>query len=148
MGSVGWRDAYGTGTGAGSGTGSGNGTGSNALNCAGCATEATLKGISDKFGLIGVNGQGAQFSDDQAKFESLKPNQSTVMGWLNAVGQKIGLGSGGQCQNANFVLTLRGTGYTIDLSGICSTVNPILNWFAWALVVLVGWRELNKIGKV
>lgn len=121
-----------TGTGGEGGAEGGGTEGTGTLNCPGCATEATLKSISNAFAPTAIPSDG-DFLD--ADYDPLKPDAGLVSGWFSQMMGKVGLAPGGQCGNAVIASSIFGYPVNLEFIGLCNSISPIINWFFWMLTI-------------
>jgi hypothetical protein len=82
---------------------------------------------------------------DSDAFNPLKPDPGQVSSWLSTLLSKIGLPAGGQCGNAVIESELFGKAVNLSFVSFCNALAPIINWFAWVLVVFGVWRGVNRV---
>ena len=82
---------------------------------------------------------------DPSGFSPLKPDGGLISSWLATLLSKIGLPAGGQCSNAVIESELLGRPINLSFVNFCNALAPIINWFAWILVVFGVWRGVNRV---
>lgn len=105
-------------------------------------TAASTKTLADKFA-AGELTPAAPFSADA--MAPLKPDPGAVQSWVSSLMSKIGLPAGGQCANASIQSELLGRSITLSFVSFCNALAPIINWFAWVLVVFAVWRAVHRV---